>query len=212
MGGASVHSAHRKPGPAIEQDCPGVLRRRKYWLDGLTDLEPERLFVIAEIWAAAARARSPDHRKTTMLVMGLRMTGMGVVLDGQRSTATGSKSDQCRSSSLNCGPSSTQSGRAFRGSRPCSEKQESEPRMARGPSLESSWTSARQWNVPTTSVRADTIQTDQEPIHPGPGNLGTITCSLQGARRSVSSQIKISEMENEGPVSTVHRMSGQYLK
>ena len=167
-----MHSAHRKPGHAIEQDSPGVLRRRQYWLDGLTDLEPERLFVIAETWAAAARARSPDHCKTTMLVVGLRMTGTGVALDGPPSTATGSKPDQCRSPRLNCGPSSTQSGRAFRGSRPCSEKQESEPRMARGAALASASASARQWNVPTTSVRADAIQTDQEPFHPIQGTMG----------------------------------------
>lgn len=91
--------AQKKTGHAIEQDRPDILKQRREWFEGQTDLEPERLVFIDETWAATnmtrSHGRSPKgerlrmgfphgHRKTTTLVAGLRMTGMvaPMVLDG----------------------------------------------------------------------------------------------------------------------------------
>ncbi|MFD1104040.1 IS630 family transposase, partial [Sphingobium olei] len=89
----------KRPGHAIEQDRPDVLRQRRHWFDGQLDLDPERLVFIDETWTATNMTRSHGrcpkgerlrmgfphgHRKTTTLVAGLRMTGMiaPMVLDG----------------------------------------------------------------------------------------------------------------------------------
>lgn len=73
--------------------------QRQEWFDGQVDLEPGRLVFIDETWAAANMTRTHGrcrkgerlrmgfphgHRKTSALVAGLRMTGMGapMVLDG----------------------------------------------------------------------------------------------------------------------------------
>ncbi|WP_156454585.1 IS630 family transposase, partial [Erythrobacter sp. CCH5-A1] len=88
-----------KPGHAIEQDRPDVLKQRHEWFEGQIDLEPVRLVFIDETWTATNMTRSHGrclkgerlrmgfphgHRKTTTLVAGLRMTGMAapMVLDG----------------------------------------------------------------------------------------------------------------------------------
>ena len=82
-----------------QQDRPDVLSQRRTWFDGQLDLEPERLVFIDETWTATNMTRSHGrcargdrlrmgfphgHRKTTTLVVGLRMTGMvaPTVLDG----------------------------------------------------------------------------------------------------------------------------------
>lgn len=81
------------------QDRADVLSAREDWFEGLLDLEPARLVFIDKTWTATNMRRSHgrcrrgmrlqmdhlhDHRKTTTLVTGLRMTGMvaPMVLDG----------------------------------------------------------------------------------------------------------------------------------
>lgn len=73
--------------------------QRQHWFDGRIDIEPERLVFIDEAWVATNLIRSHGrclkgeqrrmgflhgHFKITMLVAGLRMTGMiaPMVLEG----------------------------------------------------------------------------------------------------------------------------------
>ena len=96
---ATWNHAQKKTGHAVEQDRPDVLKKRLDWFDGQLDLDPERLVFIDETWTATNMTRSHGrcrkgerlrmgyphgHRKTTMLVAGLRKTGMvaPMTLDG----------------------------------------------------------------------------------------------------------------------------------
>ena len=86
-------------GHAVEQDRPGVLKKRQDYVHGQLGLDPERVGFIGETWTPTNMARSHGrcrkgerlwigfphgHRKTTTLVAGLRKTGMvaTMTLDG----------------------------------------------------------------------------------------------------------------------------------
>ena len=85
------HHAQKKTGHAIEQDRPDVVRQRRAWFDGQTDLDPERLVFIDETWAKTNMARSHGrcprgerlrmgvphgHWTTSTFVAGLTLRGM----------------------------------------------------------------------------------------------------------------------------------------
>jgi transposase len=91
--------AQKKTTHASEQERPDVLKRRRAWFDGQTDLDPEQLVFIDETWASTNMARTHGraprgerlrmavphgHWKTTTLVAGLGVGGVVApwVLDG----------------------------------------------------------------------------------------------------------------------------------
>ena len=63
---------HKKTGHAAEQDRADVLKARENWFDGQFDLDPARLVLIDETWAATNMTRSHGRcRRGERLRMGV---------------------------------------------------------------------------------------------------------------------------------------------